>query len=77
MQDSCEWHDISTWSVKHGLLQVLQQSAISVISTPNSQRQEHQVVNSQSGNIDKTVIRHQHEFVTTQLGSKTLRKGVA
>ena len=56
--------------------QMLQQSAISVISTPDSQWQEHRVVNSQSG-IDKTVIRHQHEFTTTQLGSKTLRKGAA
>ena len=44
---------------------------------PDSQRQEHRVVNSQSGNINKTVIRHQHEFATTQLGSKTLRKGAA
>ena len=56
---------------------MLQQLAISVISTPDSQRQEHQVIISQSGNIDKTVIHHQHEFVTTQLGSKTLRKGAA
>ena len=55
---------------------MLQQSAISVISTPDSQRQVHRVVNSQSG-IDKTVIRHQYEFATTQLGSKTLRKGAA
>ena len=63
--------------MRHGLLQVLQQSVISVISTPDRQRQEHQVVNNQSGNIDKTVIRHQHEFATTQLGLKTLRKGAA
>ena len=55
---------------------MLQQSAISVILTPDDQRQEHQVISSQSG-IDKTVIRHQHEFATTQLGSKTLRKGAA
>ena len=32
---------------------------------------------AKSGNIDKTVIRHQHEFATTQLGLKTLRKGAA
>ena len=25
-------------------------------------------------NTDKTVIRHQHEFTTTQLGLKTLKK---
>ena len=46
-----------------------------MILTPDSQRQEHQVISSQSGNIDKTVIHHQHEFTTIQLGSKTLRKG--
>ena len=44
MQDSHEWHDVSTWSVRHRFLQVLQQSTISVISTPDSQRQEHQVI---------------------------------
>ena len=57
--------------------QILQQSAISVISIPDSQRQEHQVISSQSSNIDKTVIRHQHKFITTQLGSKILKKGAA
>ena len=57
--------------------QILQQSAISVISIPDSQRQEHQVISSQSGNIDKTVIHHQCEFATTQLGLKTLRKRAA
>ena len=48
-----------------------------MISTLDNQRQEHQVICNQSGNIDKTVVRHQYEFVTTQLGSKTLRKGAA
>ena len=48
-----------------------------MISIPDSQRQEHQVVSSQSGDINKKVIRHQHEFATTQLGLKTLRKGAA
>ena len=56
---------------------MLQQSAVSVISTPDSQRQEHQVVSSQSSDINKTVIHHQYEFATTQLGLKTLRKGAA
>ena len=46
-------------------MDLLLQSAISVISTPDSQRQEHQVVNSQSGDINKTVIHHQQEFATT------------
>ena len=31
-------------------------------STPDNQRQEHQVISSQSGNIDKKVIQHYHEF---------------
>ena len=55
--------------------QMLQQSAISVMSTPDSQRQQHQVISSQSGNIDKTVVHHQHKFATTQLGSKTHKSG--
>ena len=58
-------------------MDLLLQSAISVISTPDSQRQEHQVVNNRSGDINKTVIHHQQEFATTQLGSKTLRNGAA
>ena len=56
---------------------MLQQSTILVLLTPGSQWQEHQVVSSQSDDINETVIRHRHEFATTQLGSKTLRKGVA
>ena len=56
---------------------MLQQSTISIILTLDCQQQEHQVISSQSGNIDKTVIHYQHEFATTQLGSKTLRKEAA
>ena len=58
-------------------MDLLLQSAISVISTPDSQRQENQVINNQSDSIEKTVIRYQYEFATTQLGLKTLRKGAA
>ena len=56
---------------------MLQQSTILVLLTPGSQWQEHQVVSSQSSDINKTVIHHQYEFATTQLGLKTLRKGAA
>ena len=44
---------------------------------PTVKRQERQVISSQSGDINKTVIHHQYEFATTQLGLKTLRKGAA
>ena len=56
---------------------MLQQSTILVLLTLGSQWQEHQVVSSQSDDINEIVIHHQHEFATTQLGSKTLRKGAA
>lgn len=50
-------------------------------TTSDNQQQELWVIDSQSGNMviehDKTVIHHQHEFVTTQLGLKTLRKRAA
>ena len=62
-------------------LQVLQQSAMWVhqhltISSKNLEYSTTKVV-IYTSSMTKTVIYYQYEFATTQLGSKTLRKGAA